>query len=172
MRANIRENVDLVIETTAGRVIFNERLTRDGLPFVNGTLKKKGLQSLVTFCHLKLGHEQTVIMLDDLYRTVRAVQIGRRTMRVAWQAIGIGLLYRRGYFRQQIDADGHQEHAQPDLDPSQLPLRRARGRDGLTHLVKNARERLVGDRRLVLPERGHIDAAVLVVGMKPCCSWR
>ena len=44
--------------------------------------------------------------------------------------IAIGLLYRRGYFRQQIDADGHQEHAQPDLDPSQLPLRRARGRDG------------------------------------------
>ena len=44
--------------------------------------------------------------------------------------IGIGLLYRRGYFRQQIDADGHQEHAQPDLDPSQLPLKRARGLDG------------------------------------------
>ncbi len=44
--------------------------------------------------------------------------------------IGIGLLYRRGYFRQQIDADGHQEHAQPDLDPSQLPLRRARGLNG------------------------------------------
>ena len=44
--------------------------------------------------------------------------------------VGIGLLYRRGYFRQQIDADGHQEHAQPDLDPGQLPLRRARGADG------------------------------------------
>lgn len=44
--------------------------------------------------------------------------------------IGVGLLYRRGYFRQQIDADGHQEHAQPDLDPSQLPLRRARGPNG------------------------------------------
>ncbi|HEY6607909.1 MAG TPA: alpha-glucan family phosphorylase [Candidatus Limnocylindria bacterium] len=44
--------------------------------------------------------------------------------------VGIGLLYRRGYFRQQIDADGHQEHAQPDLDPAQLPLRRARARDG------------------------------------------
>ena len=44
--------------------------------------------------------------------------------------VGIGLLYRRGYFRQQIDADGHQEHAQPDLDPSQLALRQARARDG------------------------------------------
>ncbi len=44
--------------------------------------------------------------------------------------VGVGLLYRRGYFRQQIDADGHQEHTQPDLDPSQLPLRRARGPNG------------------------------------------
>jgi starch phosphorylase len=44
--------------------------------------------------------------------------------------IGVGLLYRRGYFRQQIDADGHQEHAQPDVDPGQLPLRRARSRTG------------------------------------------
>jgi starch phosphorylase len=44
--------------------------------------------------------------------------------------VGVGLLYRRGYFRQQIDADGHQEHAQPDLDPTRLPLSRARGADG------------------------------------------
>ncbi len=65
MRATPRP-VDRLIETTVGRVILNERLTRDGLPFVNGTLKKKGLQSLVSFCHLKLGHDQTVVMLDDL----------------------------------------------------------------------------------------------------------
>jgi len=32
-----------------------------------------------------------VITVDDLSRSVRAVQIGRRTMRVAWQAIGIGV---------------------------------------------------------------------------------
>jgi len=49
--------------------------------------------------------------------------------------VAIGLLYRRGYFRQQIDADGHQEHAQPDLDPAQLPLRRARGLDGAPLVV-------------------------------------
>ena len=66
MRAIIREKVNRVIETTVGRVILNERLTRDGLPFVNGTLKKKGLQSLVSFSYLKLGHDQTVALLDDL----------------------------------------------------------------------------------------------------------
>ena len=82
MRASIRDNVDTIISTTVGRVIFNERLTRDGLPFVNGTLKKKGLQSLVTFCHLKLGHEQTVALLDDmkamgfLYATKSGISIG------------------------------------------------------------------------------------------------
>jgi len=82
MRATVRENVDQIIETTAGRVILNERLTRDGLPYINGTLKKKGLQSLVTFCHLKLGHEQTVTLLDDLktmgflYATRAGLSIG------------------------------------------------------------------------------------------------
>ena len=33
-----------------------------------------------------------VITLDDLSRSARAVLIGRRTMRVAWQAIGIGVV--------------------------------------------------------------------------------
>ncbi len=82
MRATPRKDIDSIISTTVGRVIFNERLTRDGLPFVNGTLKKKGLQSLVTFCHLKLGHEQTVALLDDmkamgfLYATKSGISIG------------------------------------------------------------------------------------------------
>src|SRR6266508_3881773 len=36
--------------------------------------------------------------------------------------VGVGLLYRKGYFRQTIDADGHQEHAYPDYDLSRLPV--------------------------------------------------
>ncbi len=45
--------------------------------------------------------------------------------------IGVGLLYRKGYFRQSIDADGHQEHAYPDYDLSRLPLARVQDHDGL-----------------------------------------
>jgi starch phosphorylase len=44
---------------------------------------------------------------------------------MALPLVGVGLLYRKGYFRQTIDADGHQEHAYPDYDPAQLPIRRA-----------------------------------------------
>ena len=38
--------------------------------------------------------------------------------------VAVGLFYRRGYFRQSIDADGHQEHGYFNLDPARLPLRR------------------------------------------------
>jgi starch phosphorylase len=45
--------------------------------------------------------------------------------------IGVGLLYRKGYFRQSIDADGHQEHNYPDYDLSRLPLSRVQDELGL-----------------------------------------
>ena len=50
---------------------------------------------------------------------------------MALPAIGVGLLYRKGYFRQSIDADGHQEHDYPDYDLSRLPLGRVQDETGL-----------------------------------------
>ena len=49
---------------------------------------------------------------------------------MALPLVGVGLLYRRGYFRQTIDADGHQEHAYPNYDLSRLPLMRVLDREG------------------------------------------
>jgi starch phosphorylase len=37
--------------------------------------------------------------------------------------VGIGLLYQQGYFRQEIDAEGHQQALYPFNDPGQLPIR-------------------------------------------------
>jgi starch phosphorylase len=52
--------------------------------------------------------------------------------------VGIGLMYRRGYFHQTIDADGHQEHAYPDYDLTRLPVGRVQGRDGEPLMVSVA----------------------------------
>ena len=49
---------------------------------------------------------------------------------MALPAIGVGLLYRKGYFRQTIDADGHQEHDYPDYDLTRLPLGRVQDASG------------------------------------------
>ncbi len=70
-----------IIDTTPGRVIFNNELP-DEIPFVNGVLKKKGLGQLVQYCYLKHGVAKTVEMLDRLkqlgfkYATVSGLSIG------------------------------------------------------------------------------------------------
>jgi glycogen phosphorylase len=40
--------------------------------------------------------------------------------------VGVGLLYRQGYFRQAIDADGKQEHGYPAIDVDKMALLRVR----------------------------------------------
>lgn len=39
--------------------------------------------------------------------------------------VGVGLLYRRGYFRQAVDPDGHQQHHYTPFEVSRRPVRRA-----------------------------------------------
>jgi starch phosphorylase len=43
---------------------------------------------------------------------------------------GMGLLYRRGYFRQTVDADGFQQHIYPDYDFARLPVRPVKAASG------------------------------------------
>jgi len=43
---------------------------------------------------------------------------------------GIGLLYQQGYFRQEVDAQGHQQALYPFNDPGQLPIRPVREPNG------------------------------------------
>ena len=69
------------LHTTVGRVIFNDHLPPD-MPFINGLLKKKGIQALVQYCYLRYGLEKTVVALDRLkelgflYATKAGVSIG------------------------------------------------------------------------------------------------
>ncbi|MEM8931152.1 MAG: alpha-glucan family phosphorylase, partial [Acidobacteriota bacterium] len=50
--------------------------------------------------------------------------------------VAVGLLYKRGYFMQAIDAEGVQQHSYPEYDFTRLPLRPAATRTG--HEVKIA----------------------------------
>jgi len=70
-----------ILNTTVGRVIFNDALPPE-IPFVNGLLKKKGLQQLAQRCYLEVGIEKSVEMLDSLknlgflYATKSGLSIG------------------------------------------------------------------------------------------------
>jgi DNA-directed RNA polymerase subunit beta' len=81
LRTEVQTVKNKIINTTVGRVILNQTIPAE-MPFVNGLLKKKGLQQLVQSCYLKFGLEKTVEMLDALknlgftYATKSGLSIG------------------------------------------------------------------------------------------------
>ncbi|MCM8765858.1 MAG: DNA-directed RNA polymerase subunit beta' [Candidatus Omnitrophica bacterium] len=56
---------DKVIETTVGRVVFNDILPQ-GMEFFNEVVDKGKLSKLIQICYRKLGHHETVLFLDRL----------------------------------------------------------------------------------------------------------
>ena len=81
LRTEVQQIDRKVINTTAGRAVFNNSLP-DGLPYFNGLLKKKGLSQCVQYCYLRHGVAKTVEMLDGLkhlgfgYATRSGLSIG------------------------------------------------------------------------------------------------
>jgi DNA-directed RNA polymerase subunit beta' len=65
LHAEVQEISGVLVNTTVGRVILNDALPTE-MPFVNGLMKKRGLQQLVQKCYLDHGREITVDMLDAL----------------------------------------------------------------------------------------------------------
>ena len=54
-----------IVETTIGRVLFNDIL-EDGLPFYNKTFKKGDLAGVISDCYLELGRKSTIELLDRM----------------------------------------------------------------------------------------------------------
>ncbi|MGB3565394.1 MAG: DNA-directed RNA polymerase subunit beta', partial [Thermoanaerobaculia bacterium] len=81
LHADLQELDRELIDTTVGRVILNLHLPEE-IPFINGLLKKRGLQDLVGFCYIRHGNDLTVKMLDEikeisfLYATIAGVSFG------------------------------------------------------------------------------------------------
>ena len=138
MHADLEQLDNQLIDTTVGRVIFNEHLPAE-VPYVDGLLKKRGLQELVGYCYIKHGHDLTVKMLDEIkavcfdYATQAGVSFGIDDMlipatkeRSARQGQGRGRADREA-------ADGGRHHR-----------RRAPQQDH-RHLAPGHRARLGGD---------------------------
>jgi len=65
VHAEVIETKNHMLSTTVGRVILHDNMP-EGMPFMNGLLKKKGLGQLVSFTYLRYGPEMTVTMLDHI----------------------------------------------------------------------------------------------------------
>ena len=109
------EFVKQYMDTTVGRVIFNDNLP-EAMPFLNGLLKKKGLGQLVHYCYLKLGLTTTVHMLDEvkalgfLYATRAGISIGVDDMVVPGREGRTGSQRREGSGRRRRAVSGRRHH--------------------------------------------------------------
>ena len=54
------------VETTPGRLLFNQVLLPEGLPFQNEVMDKKVLKNLTAECQRTLGNERTQVILDKI----------------------------------------------------------------------------------------------------------
>ncbi len=54
-----------VIDTTVGRVFFNEMLPQ-GMPFYNHSMRSGALSKVISDCYEFLGRRQTITLLDDM----------------------------------------------------------------------------------------------------------
>ncbi|MBN1824498.1 MAG: DNA-directed RNA polymerase subunit beta' [Endomicrobiales bacterium] len=73
--------------TTVGRVIFNQHIPEE-LRYINKVVGKRELAELVEKCHKHLGHERTVILLDEIkklgytYATLAGISISINEMKI------------------------------------------------------------------------------------------
>ncbi|MEI8176922.1 MAG: DNA-directed RNA polymerase subunit beta', partial [Candidatus Omnitrophota bacterium] len=79
-KIKVRIGADM-IDTTIGRVIFNQALP-EGLPFVNDTMEKSKISKVIAACYKKFGHSTVVSLLDSLKKlgfeqaTLAGISIG------------------------------------------------------------------------------------------------
>ena len=94
IHAEVQQIDKKIISTTVGRVLFNNALPAE-FPFVNGLLKKKGLQLLVQYGYRRYGLEKTVMMLDGLknlgflYATQSGLSIGIDDLIIPSEKVGL-----------------------------------------------------------------------------------
>lgn len=88
LQAKIKVRIDgQLVETTTGRVLFNEAL-RVPLSFMNKEMDKKALTELIDLCYRKYGGEETAKLLDNLKKmgfemaTLRGISTGINDLRI------------------------------------------------------------------------------------------
>ena len=95
--------------------------TREAQPF--------GDNEVVAYFSMEFGlHESIPIFAGGL--GILAGDHMKASSDLSLPLVGVGLMYRRGYFRQVLDADGMQQEEYPATDLYLLPVEKARDADG------------------------------------------
>jgi starch phosphorylase len=90
---------------------------------------RPGVEGPVVFMCAEFGFHQSMPIYSGGLG-VLAGDILKEASDQSLETVGIGLLYRRGYFRQRLDIAGRQQEYWVELDPKSLPMARVARPDG------------------------------------------
>ena len=96
---------------------------------------RPGIDGPVVFMCAEFGFHQSMPIYSGGLG-VLAGDILKEASDQALEMIGIGLLYRRGYFRQRLDIAGRQQEYWGDYDPKGMPMARVARPDGSPLLLE------------------------------------
>ena len=88
-----------------------------------------GKQGVIAYFSMEFGiHESIPLFAGGL--GILAGDHLKASSNMALPMVGVGLLYRQGYFRQFLDQDGWQREEYPEINLYNLPVERAKDRSG------------------------------------------
>jgi len=119
----------------AGDAVFLERLDEVAARFDEETTSVAWGEDVVAY----VSAEYALMEALPLYSGGLGVLSGdhlKAASDIGLPLLGLGLFYRRGYFRQLVDVTGDQQHWYPDLDARRHPLLRVADPDGRQLVVR------------------------------------
>jgi starch phosphorylase len=117
-----QRNPELLARIDALAARFDRELSRPHC-------RRPGVDGPVAFMCAEFGFHQSMPIYSGGLG-VLAGDILKEASDQALEMIGIGLLYRRGYFRQRLDIKGRQQEYWLEYDPKALPMARVTAPDG------------------------------------------
>ncbi len=91
VKLRISENGERkIVETTTGRVVFNQILPK-GFRFVNEALDKRSVSGIISECYKQFGHSAVIALLDNIkdlgfeYATLGGISIGVGDLKIPEQ---------------------------------------------------------------------------------------
>ncbi len=100
---------------------FEEQRAADGVP--------EGTSELFAYFSMEYGVHQSLAIYSGGLGVLSGDHC-KSASDLGLPFVAVGLLYRRGYFRQAVDSDGLQQHNYPEYDFRRLPLRPAASATG------------------------------------------
>ncbi|HUX49488.1 MAG TPA: alpha-glucan family phosphorylase [Spirochaetia bacterium] len=98
-------------------------------PAVTGSIDPSGGNSVIAYFSMEYGLDVSLPIYSGGLGMLSGDHL-KSASDLGLPLVGVGLLYRQGYFKQYLNADGFQQESYPENDWYNMPVRQCKNKDG------------------------------------------